>query len=271
MTMKLSHLGDIDVIGLQDGASFVSPDVFGESDSAAHREMVGDDGRAELPISAFVVRSSGVTAIVDAGLGDRVVQWEPEGKGPQRLEGGRLPAALAAARIDPTEIDLVLLTHLHLDHDGWVWADDAPFFPNATVRFGRPDWDALVEGSTSETAVMMRNLQDAGRLDPIDGDGEVAPGISTLATPGHTPGHTMYVLSSQGQRAVILGDAISCPVQIAAPQLEALADVDRKLGIATRERILRELEGSDTLVGGPHFPGLEFGRVLVGEGTRYWS
>jgi hypothetical protein len=70
---------------------------------------------------------------------------------------------------------------------------------------------------------------------------------------------------------MILGDAISCPVQVEAPQLEALADVDRGLGIATRERILRELEGSDTLVGGPHFPGLEFGRVLVGKGKRYWA
>jgi glyoxylase-like metal-dependent hydrolase (beta-lactamase superfamily II) len=201
MAMKLSRLGDIEVIGIQDGASFVSPDVFGDSGAAAHREMVGADGRAELPISAFVVRSRGITAIVDAGLGDRVVQWEPEGKGPQRLEGGRLPAALTAAGVDRTEIDLVLLTHLHLDHNGWVWADDEPFFPNATVRFGRPDWDALVVDGTSETAVMMRNLQDAGRLDPIDADGEVAPGISTLATPGHTPGHTMYVLSSHGRRA----------------------------------------------------------------------
>jgi hypothetical protein len=79
------------------------------------------------------------------------------------------------------------------------------------------------------------------------------------------------VLSSGEQRAMILGDAISCPLQIAAPELEAAADVDKQLGIETRELVLRELEGSDTLVGGPHFPGLEFGRVLTGRGRRYWS
>jgi glyoxylase-like metal-dependent hydrolase (beta-lactamase superfamily II) len=271
MGSRLSQLGDLQVVGIQDGSAFMSPGVFGDSDSEAHRSMLGADGRAELPISAFVVRSGEVTAIVDAGLGERVVQWEPEGQGPQRLEGGRLPEQLAAAGIDRADIDLVLLTHLHLDHDGWVWADDEPFFPNATVRFGAADWDALVEGSTSETAEMMRGLADAGRVDPIDDDGELVPGISALATPGHTPGHTMYVLSSGEQRAMILGDAISCPLQIEAPQFEALADVDRQMGIATRERVLRELEGSDTLVGGPHFPGLEFGRVLVGNGKRYWS
>jgi glyoxylase-like metal-dependent hydrolase (beta-lactamase superfamily II) len=271
MPRTLSHVGDLEVIGIQDGASFVAPGVFGGPDSDAHRSLLGPDGRVELPISAFVVRAGDLTAIIDAGLGDRVVQWEPEGQGPQRLEGGRLPDELAAAGVDRAEIDLVLLTHLHLDHNGWVWADDEPYFPNATVRFGRADWDALVEGSTSETARMMRGLHGAGRVDPIDGDVDVAPGISALATPGHTPGHTMYVLSSGEERAMILGDAISCPVQIEAPEFEALADVDRKMGIATRERVLRELEGSDTLVGGPHFPGLEFGRVLMGNGKRYWS
>jgi len=271
MSSMLSSVGTIDVIGVQDGASFVSPGIFGAPDLPSHRELIGDDGRLELPISAFVVRSRGITALIDAGLGDRTVEWKPAGEGPQKLTGGRLPTALAEAGVAPDDIDVVLLTHLHLDHNGWVWHDDAPTFPNATVRFGAPDWDALVEGTEGESARMMRSLADLGHVQPIDVDGEVLPGISALATPGHTPGHTTYVLASGGERAMILGDAISCPVQIEAPELEALADVDRQLGIATRDRILRELEGSDTLVGGPHFPGLAFGRVVAGNGRRTWS
>jgi glyoxylase-like metal-dependent hydrolase (beta-lactamase superfamily II) len=99
----------------------------------------------------------------------------------------------------------------------------------------------------------------------------VAPGISALHTPGHTPGHYTFIVSSGDQRALFLGDAISCPLQIAAPELEALADMDKALGIATRDRILRELDDDD-LVGGPHFPGLRFGRVLLGAtGRRTWT
>jgi glyoxylase-like metal-dependent hydrolase (beta-lactamase superfamily II) len=271
MSTVLSRVGELEVIGVQDGSAFMTSGVFGDPDSDAHRAMLGPDGRVELPISAFVVRSGGTTVLIDAGLGERVVEWAPEGQGPQKLEGGRLLRELAAVGVDPADIDLVLLTHVHLDHNGWVWADGGPTFPNATVRFGAADWDAIVDGNPSESGRMMRAMADVGRVSPIERDGEVLPGISALATPGHTPGHTMFVLSSGAERAMILGDAISCPVQIEAPELEALADVDREMGIATRDRVLRELEGTDTLVGGPHFPGLEFGRVVVGNGKRYWS
>jgi hypothetical protein len=70
---------------------------------------------------------------------------------------------------------------------------------------------------------------------------------------------------------MILGDAIACPLQIEFPENEGLADMDPELGRATRERVLRELEGDTTLVGGPHFPELRLGRVMLGNGRRYWS
>jgi glyoxylase-like metal-dependent hydrolase (beta-lactamase superfamily II) len=114
-------------------------------------------------------------------------------------------------------------------------------------------------------------LAGAGRLDPLDGDMvAIAPGLTARHTPGHTPGHYGFVVSSGESRAVILGDAVECPLQLEEPDFSALSDVDPALAARTRETLWRELEGTDTLMTGAHFPGLEFGRVLAGTGKRFF-
>jgi len=113
-------------------------------------------------------------------------------------------------------------------------------------------------------------LSSLGRLETIDGDQvTLAPGLTALATPGHTAGHYGLVVSSGVERAVLLGDAVECPLQLDEPDFYALSDVDPALSARTREALWRELEGTDTVVGAAHFPGLEFGRVLRGQGTRW--
>jgi glyoxylase-like metal-dependent hydrolase (beta-lactamase superfamily II) len=118
----------------------------------------------------------------------------------------------------------------------------------------------------------MECLSAAGRLDPLEGDMlSVAPGLTARHTPGHTLGHYGLVVSSGADRAVILGDAVECPLQLEEPDFYALSDVDPALAARTREALWRELEGTDTAVTAAHFPGLEFGRVLVGTGRRFFS
>jgi glyoxylase-like metal-dependent hydrolase (beta-lactamase superfamily II) len=264
------NIGDISVEVLKDGFTTAPGDLFGPTHDSAHADLV-KDGKIELPIACFLVQTGGMNILIDAGMGPSIMEWSPTPEMTLRLEGGGLPAALAQKGLRPDDIDLILPTHMHQDHGGWIIANGAPFFPNAQVRFGAGDWDAVVETSKWEGHTEgMRALRAAGRVQLIEADGEVAPGVSAVATPGHTPGHQCYILSSGESRAMILGDIISCPLQIEAPEREALADMDRALSIVTRERILRELDG-DTLVGGPHFPGLRFGRVLTGAGRRYWS
>ena len=266
------ELGHVRIDGVRDGTSYLPPGYFGGGDTEAHRAMLDGSGQAQLPIACAVVRVGDTTVLMDAGLGPRAVEWQPEGMGAMRLEGGDLPASLAAIGMAPEDIHIVLLSHLHGDHSGWVWRDGAPFFANAIVKFGRGDWETFVErGTPGADGHGLRSLADLGRVELIERDGEVvAPSITAMHTPGHTPGHQTYIVSSGDERALFLGDALSCPVQIEAPELDALADMDRALGRATREVILREI-GADDLVGGPHFPGLRFGRVLVGSGRRYWS
>ena len=253
------------------GTSFLPAHHFGVEGTPAHRAMLGADGRVHLPIAAYVVYTGGLKVLLDAGLGPRSVEWESEPGQAVRLDGGGLPGGLTALGLAPADIDVVLLSHLHADHSGWVWHDGKPFFPRATVRFGRGDWDTfVVQGTPGADGAGLRALAELGKVDLIDSDGPVAPGISSLHTPGHTPGHQTYVVSSGASRALFLGDAVSCPAQIEAPELEALADMDKVLGIRTRDRILQEIDGAD-FVGGPHFPDLRFGRVLAGEGHRLWN
>lgn len=264
------RIGDLDVEVLEDGYTRGPAQFFEMAENSAHADMV-EDGHIRLPIACFLVRTGGKTVLIDCGMGPTSFTWNAAPGRTMELVGGGLPAAMARAGVKPEDIDLILPTHMHQDHGGWIIANGAPYFPNAVVRFGAGDWDAVVETSKWEGHTEgMRALRAGGRVELIEQDGEVAPGISALSTPGHTPGHQCYVLSSGGQRAMILGDIISCPLQIEAPEREALADMDKALSIKTRDRILRELDG-ETLVGGPHFPGLRFGRVLMGEGRRYWS
>ena len=265
------QIGDLRVDVLQDGETSGPADFFGETHDGHHADMVVD-GRIELPIACFLVRTGGLNVLIDAGMGPTVFDWTPAPGKQMRLRGGDLPQMLAKHGLGPEDIDLILPTHMHQDHGGWIINDGAPFFPKAKVRFGAGDWDGVVETSKwAGHTEGMRALREAGRVDLIEADGEVAPGITALATPGHTPGHQCYILSSGTQRAMILGDIISCPLaDRAARSAEALADMDKELSIKTRDRILRELDG-ETLVGGPHFPGLRFGRVMMGESRRYWS
>jgi glyoxylase-like metal-dependent hydrolase (beta-lactamase superfamily II) len=186
--------------------------------------------------------------------------------------------------VKPEDIDVVFITHLHVDHAGNVAHVDAsssrPAFPNATYRWTSGEhayWNGPAMEPSSrwaeDTKAYLKGLFSAveGRYQPVEDGASIAPGMNVIATPGHTPGHASVVLSSGGRRAFILGDAISCPVQLEETEWSGLGDIDKALARRSQEAVVRELEGTEDLMTAAHFPGLTFGRVLRGEGKRYWS
>jgi glyoxylase-like metal-dependent hydrolase (beta-lactamase superfamily II) len=258
------HIGDVELIPLNDGICKMPQEFYIGLDFAAHAELLAPDGRVHIPIGCFLLRTGDTTVLIDAGLGQFDVGW---------ARGGDLPDALRAVGTPPEEIDVVVCSHLHIDHIGWLVVDDAPFFPNAAIRYGAGDWQQFVTGAEADSRSRhtMEVLLEAGRLEPMEGDMiAVAPGLTGRHTPGHTLGHYGLVVSSGDERAVILGDAVECPLQLEEPDFYAMSDVDPALAARTRDALWRELEGTDTLIGAAHFPGLEFGRVLAGQGKRYF-
>jgi glyoxylase-like metal-dependent hydrolase (beta-lactamase superfamily II) len=259
------HIGDIELVPLSGGTCMLPQEFYVGLDFSAHQDLLDDDGLVHIPIGCFLLRSGETTVLIDAGMGDVDAGW---------ARGGELPAALRAAGVSPDGVDIVVCSHLHLDHIGWLTVDDAPYFKNAVVRYGAADWPQFVAGpdANSRSRQIMEVLAASGRLEPLDGDMlPIAPGLTARHTPGHTLGHYGLVVSSGKDRALLLGDAVECPLQIEEPDFYAMSDVDPAMAARTREALWRELEGSGVSVTGAHFPGLEFGRVLKGTGRRLFG
>jgi glyoxylase-like metal-dependent hydrolase (beta-lactamase superfamily II) len=205
--------------------------------------------------------------MVDAGLG------EMSG---DTFKGGKLLDELSGAGCAPEEVNDIAVSHLHIDHCGWLLdSNSSPQFPRARIWVGAADWEHFVERATGVMLDSVREglkrLASDGRITVVDGDRLIAPGLDALAAPGHTPGHLTFVVSDGPERALLLGDSVTCPVQLDEADWGAMSDVDPTLARRTRERLWDEMEQSGVPGVGAHFPGLRFGRVLAGSGRRYWD
>ena len=270
--MSTMRIGDLELHAVSDGTFVARPQYFGQHLAPdVHPELFRHDGMARLPIGCFLICTGDRVVLVDAGQGPET-QAMPHG---MRLTGGRLPAELRRLGFAPETVTDIVCTHLHGDHVGWLFGQGgAPVFPGATIWFGAADGRHFVSGPGA--ADMRPHIRagftdpaSAARLRPVDADTPIAPGLTALLTPGHTPGHLCLVVSSGADRALLLGDSITCPVQLDEPAWHSLGDVDPVLANRTRERMWRELEDGHTTGVGAHFPELAFGRVLAGRPRRW--
>lgn len=268
-------IGDIDVQVISDGQAQAPGTVYFPGTTPemweAHKRWLDHAGNVVFPFTCFVVRSGGQTVLIDTGLG----QVNMFG-----FTGGALVSELASIGLAPEDVDTVFVTHLHVDHCGTVATPDGkPTFPNATYRWTTGEhthWGGpALETSfgTPDQKAYMRSMFAAveGRVKTADDGDAIAPGVNVMATPGHTMGHASIVLSSGTERAFILGDAIACPAQLTETEWSGMGDIDKDLARRSQEMVAKEAEATGALLTAAHFPGLTFGRVLTGEGKRYWE
>jgi glyoxylase-like metal-dependent hydrolase (beta-lactamase superfamily II) len=245
---------------------------LGEADLAAiswlRPAFIDDANRLLLSVHMLVVRSQGRTIAVDTCVGNHKQRGYP----PWHLRDGPFLHDLAAAGAPRESIDTVVCTHLHADHIGWntmLVADEwQPTFPNARYLVTRLEWDHHVKSTSASFADSVQPIADRQLFDFVAGDHEITSEVWLEPTPGHSPGHVSVRISSRGADAVITGDLIHHPCQLARPDALCDFDEDNAAANATRARFLAQYADRDVLVIGTHFPGPTAGRI-VREGGAY--
>jgi glyoxylase-like metal-dependent hydrolase (beta-lactamase superfamily II) len=230
-------------------------------------------GRLKMSVQAFVVETPERRIIVDTCLGNdkenrRIPGWN-------RLQTSFLADLLAAGYARET-IDTVVCTHLHVDHVGWntMLADGpngtkswVPTFPRARYLMGRVEYEHWAQQRERDDMVAVfadsvMPVFNAGVVDLVDTGHQICDEVRLVPTPGHTPGHASVEIVSGGEMALITGDFMHHPCQIARPDWSSTADSDPGIARQTREHMLTRLAAAPILVVGTHFAGRTAGHVM---------
>lgn len=230
-----------------------------------------EDGKIILSVHALVIESLGQRLLVDPCIGNDKVRSYPRWNAMQTsfLED------LASAGFTVDSIDSVMCTHMHVDHVGWntrlvdgVWQ---PTFGSARYLFAESEWEHWRDEEQEYGPVIEDSVQpifDAGLADLVNENHRVTDEVWLEPTPGHTPGHVSVHIASRGEEAVITGDMIHHPCQIAHVDWSSSADWDQALAATTRAGFIERYADRPVLIIGTHFATPTAGR-LVTDGDRY--
>lgn len=229
--------------------------------------------KVSFNIACYVVRSAGRTIVVDTGLG-------PKPAGAPETPWGDLLNDFKANGVRPEDVDMVVMTHLHRDHIGWNLQSQngkyAPTFPRARYWMSAKDWEAchrpdLIETRFPNAPQCVWPLEELGLMELMDGEHALTRELTTLPTPGHTPGHMSIMVSSRGERAIILGDVLHNTVQVHETNWASRADIDVEQARTTRRSLVERLEREGIPVAAVHLPAPGFGKIVRLRGRRVWQ
>ena len=281
-------VGNVEIIAVLDmvppprAPEVMFPDVTPD-DWAPYQDIL-EHGQLQLYYGVWVVRSQGQTILVDTGMGPgpHPERGNRSGNLYEELRPILIPADRSAnTNVSPSdEVDIVIHTHLHGDHVGWnvrySGGMPAPNFRRARYLVPKLDWEHFTRPEVLEAHPHIKTqvmpLQRLRKIDLIEGEHSVTDEVTTLPTPGHTPGHQAVLISSQGEKAMIVGDVLHTKAQVHEPAWTAGVDVDKEMSRRSREALLDRAENEGYVVAAGHFhPKDNIGKVARSEGKRYWQ
>ncbi|NJK51841.1 MAG: MBL fold metallo-hydrolase [Acaryochloris sp. RU_4_1] len=239
-----------------------------EIEQLLHRDFLANP--VEASINAFLIDTGDRQVLVDTGAGQLF--------GPG--QGGKLQLSLKTAGYAPDEIDMILITHIHTDHSGGLVENGRLMFPTATVYAGKADVDLWLNPANAERSQLehryfdeatktVKPYLDAGKLKSFSGETTILPGITARPTPGHTPGHTFYVVESEGETIEFWGDIIHFgSIQFPNPKVTVIYDVNSNAAAEQRAKQFTHAEHSRRLVAAAHLPFPGVGHIRA-EGKGY--
>jgi glyoxylase-like metal-dependent hydrolase (beta-lactamase superfamily II) len=272
------QLDDVVATYVVDGVVLIRPRAFFPAIPpdywAARPELLTTDGIMPMSTGGLLIEREGKTLLIDAGVGTATVQFAAGD-----VDCGAMLDVFESIGRRPSDVDVVAFTHLHFDHAGWAFTNGVKTFRDARYVLSAQEWAPYADGAkrggdkTTPWHVILQLACDTDSVDLIDDGDEILPGVRALVTPGHTPGHTSFVItSSSGQRLVVLGDAFHTTAQLAHPEWMSAAESDAAAVPGARRRLLAELAEPNTVGFGFHFGDQCFGRVRPGHrGEAAWE
>ena len=259
-------VGSIAVTVVTDGArSFPLSDTFvlnakKDEVNKALEAAYMPQNQMTIHFAPIAVNTGGKLVVIDTGNGEQAF------KGSKGAVGQFVPNLMAAG-IDPKNVDMVIISHFHGDHvNGLLTADNKPVYPNAEILVPATEWKFWMDdgemsraskGRMEELFQNNRRVFDAlkRKVTPYDWNKEVAPGITAVATVGHTPGHTSYVVASGSSKVYVQSDVTNHPDLFARnPGWHAFFDQDPVVAETTRRKVYDMVVAEKLMVQGFHYP-----------------
>jgi glyoxylase-like metal-dependent hydrolase (beta-lactamase superfamily II) len=271
-------LGEFEVTAISDGTvKLPMKDLLTNVKPAALDAALAKSGigyPVETSVNTYLINTGSKLVLIDTGAAGLF--------GPTL---GNFQANLKAAGYTPDQIDEVYITHMHGDHVGGLMNNGAIAFPNATIRVDKADIDfwmseanmnaapADAKGSFQGAQASLKAYVAAGKVKAIESNTELVPGVSSMATHGHTAGHNVFMVQSQGKKLVLWGDLMHvAAVQFDNPKIAIKFDSDSKAATKQREQAYADAAKNGYLVGVTHisFPGLGYVRKNAGRPGYTW-